>query len=150
MEKTNELNKFLSYIHMGTTIFRIYYEQAHRLKNEKLLNKIVEIEEIFKTHEESITNLIEEFGEKATDSLTMAGIMGVYKERMKILDDDFSICINAIKSTNMGYVSAIKFLYENRQLFEEIKIKITEVINDYENIIGMLKKYIFEEIVDKK
>ncbi len=34
MEKTNELNKFLSYVHMGTSIYRIYYEHAEKLKNK--------------------------------------------------------------------------------------------------------------------
>lgn len=33
MEKTNELNKFLSYIHMGNSIYRIYYKEAVSLKN---------------------------------------------------------------------------------------------------------------------
>ena len=36
MEKTNELNKFLSYMHMGNTIYRIYLEHAKKLENEKL------------------------------------------------------------------------------------------------------------------
>lgn len=150
MEKTNELNKFLSYIHMGTTIFRIYDEQASKLNNEKLSKKIFQIKEIFKTHEEKITKLIETFGEQATDSLTMAGIMGVYKERLKALDDEFSICINAIKSTNMGYISAIKFLYDNKNLAQGIKEKIIEVIEDYERIIKMLRAYIYEEIINKE
>ena len=33
MEKTNELNKFLSYIHMGNSVYRIYYEEAVNLKD---------------------------------------------------------------------------------------------------------------------
>ena len=57
MEKTNELNKFLSYMHMGNTIFRIYLEHAKKLENKKLINLIVEIQEIFKTHEEAMAVL---------------------------------------------------------------------------------------------
>ena len=35
MEKTNELNKFLSYIHMGNSVFRIYHKECENLKDEK-------------------------------------------------------------------------------------------------------------------
>ena len=41
MEKTNELNKFLSYMHMGNTIYRIYLEHAKKLENEKLIHLII-------------------------------------------------------------------------------------------------------------
>ena len=55
MEKTNELNKFLSYIHMGNSVYRIYYDEARELNDDELLDEIVKIQEIFKTHEESIS-----------------------------------------------------------------------------------------------
>ena len=113
MEKTNELNKFLSYIHMGMSVYRVYHEHAEKMNDEDLLNEIVKVEEIFKTHEESITKEINELGEDATESLTLAGIMGVYKEKMMIVDNAFSICLNAIKATNMGMLSALKFLEDN-------------------------------------
>lgn len=147
MEKTNELNKFLSYIHMGTCVYRIYYDEAKRLENDTLLNKIVDILEIFKKHEENITNLITDFNEEATDSLTFAGMMGVYKERIKYFENSFSICINAIKATNMGYISALKFLHENKHLASGIKENVMSVIDDYHKIVGILEKYIFEEIL---
>ncbi len=142
MEKTNELNKFLSYIHMGNSIFRIYHKESENLKNEKLLGVIEEIEEIFKTHEEKFTNLITNMGEKPTESLTAAGVMGVLMEKMKFVDSDFDICINAIKSTNMGMLSAFKFLDENKKLPKKIKNEVTKVIDDYYMIIGKLKNYI--------
>ena len=47
MEKTNELNKLISYIHMGNTIYRIYLEHAEELQDNKLINEInKQIEEI--------------------------------------------------------------------------------------------------------
>lgn len=146
MEKSNELNKFLSYIHMGTTIYRIYYSEAKKFNDEKLINLIVEIEEIFKTHEEKITKQINEMNEEATDSLTAAGIFGVYKERMKVFDSSFSICINAIKSTNMGLLSALKFLKENSKLDSHIKEYVVNVISDYKNIQSKLINYTLSEL----
>lgn len=146
MEKSNELNKFLSYIHMGTTIYRIYYSEAKKFNDEKLINLIVEIEEIFKTHEEKITKQINEMNEEATDSLTAAGIFGVYKERMKVFDSPFSICINAIKSTNMGLLSSLKFLKENSKLDSHIKEYVVNVISDYKNIQSKLINYTLSEL----
>lgn len=147
MEKTNELNKFLSYIHMGNSIFRIYYEAAKEIEDKLLIDEIVKMQEVFKTHEEKITRLINENGEEATNSLTAAGIMGVYKERMKIFEDSFSICINAIKSTNMGRISAIKFLYQNNNLPDIIEKAVKEVIKDYSIIIDQLQTHILNKIL---
>lgn len=146
MEKSNELNKFLSYIHMGTSIYRIYYEQSENFGDNKLINLIVDIEEIFKTHEEKITKLINELGEEATNSLTAAGIMGVYKEKLKIFENPFDICTSAMKSTNMGLISAIKFLKDNQELPCHIRNAVVEVIKDYEKIQNKWINYVLEEI----
>ena len=146
MEKSNELNKFLSYIHMGMSVFRIYYQEAKDLNDEKLVNKIVEIQEIFKHHEEVITRMITEMNEEATDSLTLAGIMGVYKEKMKTFNCGFSLCISALKATNMGMLSAIKFLNENKKLPSSHLGAIVDVINDYGRIQEMLRLYIIDLI----
>ena len=131
MEKTNELNKFLSYIHMGTCVYRIYYDEAKKFEDNSLMNLITEVMEIFKKHEETITRLINNQDEVATKSLTAAGILGVYKEKMKIFDSPFDICTSAIKSTNMGLLSAIKFLNNNNKLHSEILDEIIKVIRDY-------------------
>ncbi|MBQ8293614.1 MAG: hypothetical protein IJX78_07445 [Bacilli bacterium] len=146
MEKSNELNKFLSYIHMGMSIYRIYYEQSERFNDNELIKLIVEIEEIFKTHEEKTTRIINELGETATNSLTAAGIMGVYKERLKIFEEPFDICISALKSTNMGLISAIKFLNDNQELPDKTKTLIQDVIKDYQNIQEKWLNYIFMNI----
>lgn len=141
MEKTNELNKFLSYIHMGSSIYRIYLDSAEKLHADSLIKLINEIQEIFKTHEEKITRLIHEENEKATSSLTAAGVLGVYKEKLKIFDNAYTICINALKSTNMGLISSIKFLEENKELHKDIKDIVINVIEDYEVIQKKLIDY---------
>lgn len=147
MEKTNELNKFLSYIHMGNSVYRIYYDEARELNDDELLDEIVKIQEIFKTHEESITKLINCFGEEATNSITAAGLMGIYKEKMKSFDDSFDICMGAIKTTNMGMVSAIKFLKQNRKLSRKVKAEIKKVINDYSEILKSLTNYLLNNLI---
>ncbi|MBE6131746.1 MAG: hypothetical protein E7183_08480 [Erysipelotrichaceae bacterium] len=136
MEMTNELNKFLSYIHMGTSVYRIYYSEAKKFKDESLESLITEVIEIFKTHEEQITKLINSFNEEATNSLTAAGLFGVYKEKMKIFDSPLDICLSALKATNMGTISALKFLNSNKNLHDNVKEEIYDVINDY----GIIEK----------
>ena len=110
MEKTNELNKFLSYIHMGMSVYRIYHGVAKKLNDDKLSALIVEIEEIFKTHEEKITKLIVENKEEATDSLTAAGIVAVYRTKMKVFENAYDVVIEAYKATHMGLLSSLKFV----------------------------------------
>ena len=146
MEKSNELNKFLSYIHMGTSVYRIYYEQAERFNDNELIKLIVEIEEIFKTHEEKTTKFINELGEEATNSLTAAGIMGVYKEKLKIFEEPFDICTSAIKATNMGLISTIKFLNDNKELPTNTKNLIREVIEDYDKIQSKWINYVLKNL----
>ena len=142
MEKTNELNKFLSYIHMGNSLYRIYHGVALRLKDEKLASLIVEIEEIFKTHEEKITKLINSFNEEATNSLTAAGMLGICKAKMKLFETPYDVALDAFKSTHMGLVSSLKFLKENDKLHDDVKCRIECVIRDYEKIQNKWINYI--------
>lgn len=144
MEKTNELNKFLSYIHMGNTIYRIYYKEAKKLNNKKLTDLIVEIQEKFKTHEETISGLIQKLHGKPNESLTFVGTMGVYKEKLKSFPNAFAICKSAIQATHMGMISSLKFLDNNKELSIEIKRHIIKVIDDYGNIINKLKEFILQ------
>ena len=144
MEKTNELNKFLSYVHMGNATFRIYHEKALRLENIKLIELIIQIKETFKVHEETITNLINDQKEEATNSITCAGRLALTMEKMRTYDTDFKICYHAIKATNSGLTSALKFLNENSRLDISIKSKIVKIIEDYNSIIKWLTKYIID------
>ena len=145
MEKTNELNKFLSYIHMGMSVYRIYHGVAEKLNDNKLSSLIVEIEEIFKTHEEKITKLIVENKEEATDSLTAAGIVTVCRTKMKVFENAYDVVIEAYKATHMGLLSSLKFLKENRELPSDVKCRIECVIRDYEKIQNKWINYMLNE-----
>ena len=147
MEKTNELNKLISYIHMGNCIYRIYLEHALELEDESLIKEIKSIQSIFKKHEDTINSLIEQNGEESTKRITSAGLMGIYKEKLKSFDNTYSICKAAIKSTNMGMLSTIKFLKENENLSQNIKEKIEEIINDYLNIQKIMTLFILNNCI---
>ena len=147
MEKSNELNKFLSYIHMGNSIYRIYLKEAEDLEDKQLIKQIKMIQKNFKKHETIITEFINEYDEKATKSITASGLMGIYMEKMKTFENSFSICKAAIKSTNMGMLSTIKFLKENEHLSKEIKDVIKDIIEDYQFIQEQLVNFILTNCI---
>ena len=89
--------------------------------------------------------LLEKYGEKATESLTMAGLIGVYKEKMKNFKDDFVVVTSAIKATNMGLISSLKFVSENKALPKSTKKLLFKVIDDYVQITDELKNYLTEK-----
>ena len=72
-------------------------------------------------------------------------MMGVYKEKLKTFDNAFDICLSAIKATNMGMISALRFLDENKELSKGIKEYIIKVIDDYGIIINKLKEFLLQE-----
>ncbi len=146
MEMTNELNKFLSYIHMGNSVYRIYYNESKKFSDSKLETLLTEIMEIFKKHEELITSSINKYDESATNSLTAAGVLGVYKEKLRIFDSPLDICLQALKTTNMGTISAIKFLSSNKNLHKVVFDKIAAVIDDYGEIEKKIIKYSIENL----
>lgn len=148
MEKSNELNKFLSYIHMGNSIFRIYYNSAKEIKDKKLIKQIKDIQETFKRHEEQITTLIHEMGEEATKSLTSAGVIGVFKEKLKTFDDCYTIVYSAISSINLGTLSALKFLRQNKNLKNPVKTNVENIIKDYSIIQSNLVNYYIKELIN--
>jgi len=59
----------------------------------------------------------------------------------------FDICISAIKATDMGTISSIKFLRDNKKLSKEMKEYIRNVIDDYKKIKDKLIGYLLKELV---
>ena len=144
MEKTNELNKFLSYIHMGNEVFRIYYKEAEKINSSELKQLITEIQEQFKKHEEKVTSLIIKYGYDPVDSLTLSGKMGVIMEQLKVVSDNFCIAIDALKAVHMGDVSALKFIHENKKMDNSVIDDLKKIIDDYDVLKDKIKEYIFK------
>ena len=144
METYNELNKFLSYIHMGNETFRIYYDKACEINSKRLKDLIVQIQEVFKTHEELITSILKRHNAECSDDLTMVGKMAVLMEKVKVTDEEFDICERAIKAVNMGLISGLKFAYYNKNMESEIKEAIKDVIADYTDITEKINDFILE------
>lgn len=142
-QKNKALNKFLSYVHMGNNTFRVYYDYAKKIGNQELIDVIVKSMELFKHHEEEFTNIINQSSD-ANDSLTQTAKMAICIEKMKPLNTTFDVCYNAIKAVNMGYLSVLKFFYNNQKLGSEILGKIELLIKDYNEIKSNFEKIIIK------
>lgn len=144
MNGLNELNKFLSYIHMGNETFRLYYDKACELNNKELKRLICDIQEVFKTHEELVTGILKKNDFDCSDDVTLIGKMALVMEELKLVNDTFCICERAIKAVNNGLVSGLKMVYYNKDLDEEIKEAMKDVIADYTNILEQINDFVLE------
>ena len=140
--KCEELNKFLSYIHMGNETFRLYHDAAVEMNNKRLKKLITEIQEVFKTHEEAVTKVLKKRTFDCTDSVTFMGKMAIVMEKLKIVESEFDICERAIKAVNMGLISGLKFAYYNRDMDDDIREVIKDVVSDYTDITEKINDYI--------
>ena len=59
--------------------------------------------------------------------------------------DDFVVVTSAIKATNMGLISSLKFVSENKALPKSTKKLLFKVIDDYVQITDELKNYLTEK-----
>ena len=65
---------------------------------------------------------------------------------MKIFDEPLDICVAALKATNMGTISSLKFLNNNKKLHNDVKHEIYEVISDYGLIENKIINYVLENL----
>ncbi len=137
-----ELNKFLSYIHMGNETLRLYHDAAENMNNKRLKKLITEIEEVFKRHEEAVTNVLKKRTCECTDSVTLMGKMAIVMEKLKIVESEFDICERAIKAVNMGLISGLKFAYYNKNMDDDVLEVIKDVVSDYTDITEKINDYI--------
>ena len=56
-----------------------------------------------------------------------------------------SVVTSAIKATNMGLISSLKFVSKNKALPKSTKKLLFKVIDDYVQIIDELKNYLTEK-----
>ena len=140
-----ELNKFLTGIHMGAATFKDFLEKA---ENSKLREEIIKIIESFKRHEEAITNRIEELGGDASDKLGFIGTMSDMWQKIKLIsvDSDTEVCEKAIKAIDIGLKNGKKFIDEHIDLELSIINDIEGVVADYDNHLRHLNEISVEII----
>lgn len=134
-----EMNKFLKGVHMGSTTFKDYVEKAESIDVKVILLEIIDS---FKKHEKIITESIEELNGIATDSIGMAGKIGEFFEKIKLVaaNNDKEILERAIKAVEMGIEQGNKFISENNNLPQPLMDKVKGTVADYDNHLRKLQK----------
>lgn len=132
MQLTQEINKFLKGIHMGSASFREYLNKA---QDKELKEELKHILLSFKKHEESINHMIEHMGGAPTDTIGVMGTMAEFWEKLKLLsvDSDLEVCEHAVQAMEMGIKQGNKFLGEHINLPQDIKEEMNGVVKDYDN-----------------
>ena len=123
---------------MGATTFKDYHEKA---KSPFLRKELKETVESFKRHEEAVTHRIEQLGGNAADSVGLAGKMGEFFEKMKLIvtNTDEELIDESIKAMEMGIKNAEKFVEEHRGIESSIKKELDNIIKDYYHQIDRLR-----------
>lgn len=139
MNKEKEMNKFLSYLHMAAAVFRVYASKSNVLETKEFINGI--IERISK-HEIEVKELIH-IG-KDGNNLSVMQKMAVYMCKMKTcFKDDFSLCVEVLKTIDMGIYQTMTFIKENKNFLDEDFILCAKkVLEEYNKIAKETKEFI--------
>ncbi len=139
MNKEKEMNKFLSYLHMAAAVFRVYASKSNVLETKEFINGI--IERISK-HETEVKELIQ-IG-KDGNNLSVMQKMAVCMCKMKTCcKDDFSLCIEVLKTIDMGIYQTMTFIKENKNFLDEDFILCAKkVLDEYNKIAKETKEFI--------
>ena len=139
MNKEKEMNKFLSYLHMAAVVFRVYASKSNILETKEFINGI--IERISK-HEIEVKELIQ-IG-KNGNNLSVMQKMTVCMCKMKTcFKDDFSLCVEVLKTIDMGIYQTMTFIKENKNFLDEDFILCTKkVLEEYNKIAKETKEFI--------
>jgi len=134
-----EMNKFLKGIHMGGSTFKDY---LHKAKDPELKEVLVKIIESFKTHEEAITNRIEDLSGNAADTLGVMGTMADFLEKIKLVpvNTDAEVCAHAISAMEMGIKQGKKFIEQNKGLDASLMREVEAVVADYDNHLRKIQE----------
>jgi len=134
-----EMNKFLKGIHMGGSTFKDY---LHKAKDPELKEVLVKIIESFKTHEEAITNRIEDLSGNAADTLGVMGTMADFLEKIKLVpvNTDAEVCAHAISAMEMGIKQGKKFIEQNKGLDDSLMREVEAVVADYDNHLRKIQE----------
>ena len=145
MDKQIILNHFLSAIIMGQEIFSIYKDKA---KDEKLKNIIEDfINSLINQKKEMEKYISKTFQINEELSLLQKNALMLEKIKTKKINNDYSLCINIIKTMNKAIVGALNYLYKcDKEIRSSIKEIVENTLSNYDNIIGKLKNYIIKDL----
>lgn len=139
MKKYKEENEFLSYVHMAASVFRVYASNCNVLSVKEFLNGIIDR---ISNHEKEIKEMmtISKKGNRLSLMQKMVVLMITLKAKTM---NDFSLCIEALKTIDMGTYQISAFIRMNKNHLNKRYIDAaTKVLEEYDKINKELKEFI--------
>lgn len=136
-----DVKKVISSIHMGNLLFRNY---INRTKDEKLKRELMQILERFESHVEHYKNMTKKYNLKNVEKLNMGQEMVLSVQLMKHHKNDFGIIQEALRGLNMGTLGMLDFIYNNPNIYKDIKDYSMVVLKDYDILKERLHKFTLE------
>lgn len=136
-----DVKKVISSIHMGNLLFRNY---INRTKDEKLKRELMQILERFESHVEHYKNMTKKYNLKNVEKLNVGQEMVLSVQLMKHHKNDFGIIQEALRGLNMGTLGMLDFIYNNPNIYKDIKDYSMVVLKDYDILKERLHKFTLE------
>lgn len=136
-----EVKKVVSSIHMGNLLFRNY---INRTKDEKLKKELIQILERFESHVDHFKNMTNKYDLKNVEKLNFGQEMVLSVQLMKHHKNDFGIIQEALRGLNMGTLGMLDFVYNNPDMYKDIKDYAMVVLKDYDILQERLHKFSLE------
>lgn len=136
-----EVKKVVSSIHMGNLLFRNY---INRTKDEKLKKELIQILERFESHVDHFKSMTNKYDLKNVEKLNFGQEMVLSVQLMKHHKNDFGIIQEALRGLNMGTLGMLDFVYNNPDMYKDIKDYAMVVLKDYDILQERLHKFSLE------
>ncbi len=143
-EELDLVNAFLSSLKMGELAFKNYYNKA---RNPELKELMKEIRERLLFHEQGVEELLRKRLQEPDSSLKFKQKIVLVMVENKSYSEDVYLVLDAIDALSKAIKGGVTFLYTHGELDDELYNPLKEIVNDYDNLIVRLKKYIDEEMI---
>lgn len=135
------MNEFLSYVHMAANVYRIYQQKTADLRIKSMISGFADA---LSDHESKVKEVINDLGYNYTNSLKMMQKMALTMERLKnkMINDDFTLCMNMLKTTHMGIYQALNFIGKHNNLDARFIDVCENIIKEYDVIADKTRDFI--------
>lgn len=139
--EAKEIKKVVSSMHMGNILFKSY---INRTKDEELRRELAKILDRFEAHVNKYKVVCGKYHIDNIDKLNIRQEVSLNFQLMKQYKNDFGIISDALKGLNMGTLGMLDFIYNNKNINNEIKEYSKEVLKDYDILKERLHKFSLE------
>lgn len=136
-----EIRKVVSSMHMGNLLFKNYISKATDESLKKELSKILDR---FEAHVNKYKIVCSKYHVDNIDKFNLRQELSLNMQLLKQYKNDFGIISDALRGLNMGTLGMLDFIYNNKNINNEIKDYSKEVLKDYDILKERLHKFSLE------